>query len=1199
MQEPEVSFVPAADERGDSVASAAPAMAKATTIDLCGELRVELGERLDAGLPRGQIRVLLAYLVLARERPVSRDQLAAALWGERPPERWDAALSALLSRLRRRLGNRAEIAGRGELRLRLPDGTAVDFEVAERTAAGAEQALAGGDPLAARKAAGEALAIAERGFLPGHRGPWVDRRRRLLEEIGLRALECIAAACALLGGDALAEGERAAAALLERDPYRESGYRHLIAIQEERGDVAGALLTFERLRTLLREELGTAPAADLLATHRRLLGTGAAAAGPTGSPAPVPDPLVAAGPLVGRADDLAELRGRWREATAGRMSLVLLRGEAGIGKTRICAELAAQVSRQGAAVLYGRCDEEPVAPFQPFVEGLAHHVSHADGEALARQLDGGGGELGRLLPELARAVPQLPRPLRGQPASDRYRLFDEAARLVRGLSRERPVLVVLDDLHWADTATVAMLRHVLRAWRSARILVLATYRRTELSTERPFARLLPDLAREGVQGRLQLTGLDPDQVGRLIAHLAHGEPPDAFARELQAQTEGNPFFVREIVRHLLEQGIIDPADRSWPRDRGRWRPGVPEGVAATIARRLDRLSGQANTALSRAAVIGREFPLEVLGFLCGEDVDLPAALDEAAAAGVIGGHAAPGGTYAFSHALMQEAIYHSLGPAERADLHRRIGTAYEALFGAEGSHEPELARHFRLAIGPGAVDKAVEHSMLAGREALRRLAYEEAAEHFSWAAAALERRRGNGEDLAQALLALGRAQNRAGDSVLAKRTLERAAEVAGASGRPDLLSRAALGYAGPWLELGTVEPTRLRLLERALEAVGSEDSPDRAALMARLALEVYYSGPQRRDELSREAVEVARRLGDGAALARTLMSRRVAISGSPDIEQRLAVSSELVELARRSGAHEMELWGRIWRSADHLERADVEAAYREFDEYAELAERLRQPAFLWQPPLFAAMRALYEGRLDAIEGLMAEGLEIGARAHDPNAANYFGILGFMLRREQGRLAEVEDAVVGFVRRYPTVPAWRCGLVLLQAELGHEDRAWAELEGLASSGFGELPRDINWLPAMSWLALACGRLRAADHAGPLYELLAPSAERCVVTGHPIFCLGAATHHLGVLARSMGHHDLACEHFEAATATNERMGAAALLAHTRHEHGLALLDRGLQGDRERGTALLALAEAEADRMGLAQLRPSATEGRAAAR
>ncbi len=1159
----------------------------AATIHLCGELRVELGEPTADELPRGQIRILLAFLVLERNRLVPRSDLAAALWEDRPPARWDASLSALLSRLRRRLPPQVELGGRGELRLRLPADAEVDFELAERGAGEAARLLSAGDVEAARDQARRVLAIADGGFLPGHQGAWVEERRRDLEEVGLRALETIAAAALALGGEALGEGARAARRSIERDPYRETAYRHLMAAQEQSGESAAALRTFERLRTLLREELGTVPGSDLLEAHRRLLAATPSEDLDPGGAAPLPDSILAFGPLVGRREQLAELHEAWRGTLDGRPTVALLSGEAGIGKTRLCAELAAEVGEAGGAVLYGRCDEEAVVAFQPFVEALAHHITHADPAALRRQLDGGGGELARLLPQLARVVPDLPAAQSGSPGSERYRLFDELATLIRGLSRERPVLLVLDDLHWADAATIAMLRQLLREWRSARVLVVASYRQTELEEAHPLRRLLGDLPRDGAVARLGLDGLGVAEVGDLIERLTDREPPPAFAQALREETAGNPFFLREVLRHLVERGIVDPDEDTWAI-AGRGGTGAPDSVAATISRRLDRLAPPTRLMLRRAAVIGREFPVEVLAALGGDDAGLPAALDEATAAGILTPLLGPSAAYEFVHALLQEAIYGALAPAERGLLHLEVGEAYEALYGERSSHEAELARHFRLAIGPRARERAIDYSVRAGRRALRRLAYEEAVDHLQWAVDALAAGGGGDEELSEALLELGRARNRSGQSTLAKDAFERAAELARESRRADLLCRAALGYAGPWLELGTVEERRLRLLELALSELGPEDGPDRAALMARLALEVYYTGPERRERLSAEAVEIARRIGDDATLARTLMSRRVAISGSPDVEERLAVSHELVALAGQGGARETELWGRIWLAADHLERADVDSAYRQFEQYAELATELRQPGYLWQPPLFAAMRALCEGRLDDIEPLMAEGLAVGARAHDPNAANYFGILGFMLRREQGRLDEVEAAVTEFVSRYPAVPAWRCGLILLHAELGRDDLARAELESMAASTFHDLPRDINWLPAMAWLSLASARLDCARAATPLYDLLAPHAARCVVTGHPIFCLGSTAHHLGLLARTLGRHTAARAHFETATAVNSRMRADALLAHTRHEHGATLLGSDDPADTARGEDLLALARADAERMGLKMLR-----------
>jgi hypothetical protein len=265
----------------------------------------------------------------------------------------------------------------------------------------------------------------------------------------------------------------------------------------------------------------------------------------------------------------------------------------------------------------------------------------------------------------------------------------------------------------------------------------------------------------------------------------------------------------------------------------------------------------------------------------------------------------------------------------------------------------------------------------------------------------------------------------------------------------------------------------------------------------------------------------------------------------------------------------------------------MEAAYDEFAAYGERARGLRQPAYLWQIPLFDAVRALFEGRFDEIDALIAEGIEIGSRAHDPNAANYFGIHGFMLRWAQGRLAEVEDAVVSYVERYPAVPAWRCGLVLLYAELGRDEDALRELDALAADRFAGLPQDINWLPAVTWLAMSCGLLGDAERAATLYELMEPHAARNVTSGHPIFCLGAVSHYLGVLATTAGRPAAARPWFEDALERNELMGSPPLAAHTRHEYARALIAGGREEDRELAEELLRLAAGAAAELGMASL------------
>ena len=1160
-------------------------------IRLCGTFGVELdGREMARSMPRRQLRLLCAYLVLTRDRSVTRDELAWALWPGRAPPGHQATLSTLLSRLRRVLEPTAGVEGRSELRLVLPEDVWVDVEAAEAAAREAEAALAAGDLRDAAARAGDALAVAERELLAGHDAPWLDERRRGLGDVAVRGLECLARAGLGLGAAELTAAERAARRLTEREPYRESGYRFLMEVHEARGEPAEALRVYEALRVLLREELGTAPAADLQARHARLLALGADEAPEADDvpPPPVPPALRSGDPFVGREPVLSELRSLWERAGTGEAQTVLVGGEAGIGKTRLCAELGATLHAGGASILYGRCDEEATVPYQPFVEALAHHAAHVPPGVLRTQLAGRGGELARLLPDLRRILPDLPEPLRGQPETQRYRLFEETATLVAQAARSRPQLIVVDDLHWADRATLLLLRHLARAHVHAPLLLLGTYRTTEVEPAQPLAELLADLRREELALRLTIDGLDEQEVGTLISAWSGRRPSPELTHALHSETEGNPFFIREVVRHLGER---DPAAlRGGRDDLSLDQVGVPEGVHEAIHRRLSRLSDDTNRVLREAAVIGRDFDFDALTRVADLDEErVLAALEQAADAHLLLEVPGAVGRYSFSHALVRAALYESLGATRRAQLHGRVGAALEALHADDVEpHLADIARHHSRATGPDALRKAIDYSSRAGRRALSQLAYEEAVDHYEHALRARER---PGEDddegRCRLLIDLGRAQNRAGDSDASKRTFREAAALARRSADAEALTRAALGYAGPWLELGTVDDVRLDLLEQALAAVGPEDGVARAGLLSRLALEAYYAGPERRERLSRDAVEMARRLGDGVALARALMSRRVAIAGSPDVEERLAVTTELVDLARAGGAAETALWGYVWRSVDLLDKGDVAGAYADFDAYAALARELRQPAYLWQLPLFDGMRALFEGRLGEVDALIAEGLEIGRRAHDPNAANYFGILGFMLRWAQGRLDEIEDRVQAYVERYPAVPAWRCGLALLHAELGRTEEASAELGALARDRFAAVPEDINWLPAMAWLAMTCGLVGDGPRAAQLYDLLAPHAGRNMTTGHPIFCLGAVTHHLGVLAAASGRVDAAAAHFEDALVRNAAMGARPLVAHTRHEYACALLARGLEEDRCAAECLLREARELAGELGMAGL------------
>ncbi|HTE63439.1 MAG TPA: AAA family ATPase, partial [Solirubrobacteraceae bacterium] len=946
---------------------------------------------------------------------------------------------------------------------------------------------------------------------------------------------------------------RAAAALA---PFRESAHRLLMEAHEAAGNPAEALRAFEDLRRLLREELGTVPSPEAMAVHQRLLqGRGPVPrrpaprrAAPTIPARRWPAPLDAARgrhAFVGRADEAARLHRAWREAAGGSRRLVALTGEAGIGKTRLAAELAGHAHADGAVVLYGRFEEEAPAPYQPVVQMLRGWAGGASLAPLAERLGQRAAELGIVLPEFgARVAGDAGSTLRGSElGAQRLRFFDALAALLDEITGAAPLLVVLDDLHWADLPTLQLVRHLVRAPAPERALFLATTRAEEGSDA--VTALVAVLRREGMLERLDLTGLDADETGALVTALGGRPATPAFVEQLHGETEGNPFFIEEVVHHLAA------ADGRLGDALALDEAGVPEGVREVTGRRLARLGEPARDMLATAAVLGREFDFDVLeeaGPLRGDA--LVAALEEAAAARVLREDPERVGRYAFGHALMRAALYDGLSALRRARLHSRVGEALIACRGAElDPHLGQLAHHFALAAPVDRPERAVDFALAAGRRADRLLAWEEAAGHYEAALRARELAGAPDDRLrCELLLALGSSQERAG-SPAPRSTFSAAAATARALGDPALLGRAALGYAGRWSQLGRVEEDVAAVLQEALAALGGEETPLRARLLARLALELYYAGdPRRRLALSEEAVALARRLGDPLTLATCLDARHYALWRPETVHERMEVAAELRRIAETVGDHELELEGAGWTVVDLLELGDVAGADIQIAAASRLAATLHRPLYGWWTSLFRCTRAQIDGRFDEAERLAKETLEIGQRGQAENAVHVFAQAMFNIRREQGRLSEVEESVHGFIAMYPALPAWRCARALLHLELGREEEARAEFESLAQAGFEALPHDAQWLIAITLLAEVCSRLRDAPRAAELYELLVPYAGRNVIVGRAATCNGSASRPLGNLAATQGQWARAERHFADALAMHEAMGARPLLART---------------------------------------------------
>jgi tetratricopeptide (TPR) repeat protein len=911
-------------------------------------------------------------------------------------------------------------------------------------------------------------------------------------------------------------------------------------------------------------------------------------ASPTVSTVPSPPPgSPAHGVFVGRDRELSELTGALDGAAAGRGGLYLLSGEPGIGKTRLAERCADIAAARGFTVLWGRCWESGGAPtYWPWVQVLRSAVRGHDATALVQAAGRIVAHLGQLVPELAPGLPAsawIPDLPLDTPDQARIVLFDAVHAVLATLAAERPLLVVLDDLHAADESSLLLLQYLARELQQDRALVLATHRDWEMHRAPTMRRLLGGLAR--ASQHLPLRGLAEPEVARFMEAGGGAIPARSLVSTVHRTTGGNPFFLQEVVRLLETRGHIEaPPLVHEPL-------GVPLRVRETVRRRLESLSERCSAMLPAAAVVGQEFDRVVLGQVSDAAPEpLLSLLEEAIRAGVLvhlGAH-----RYRFSHGIIREALCDAIPAGERARLHARVGEVLESRSPSEpDAHLGELAHHFgEAAQGGGDPMKAVTYAQQAAQHALRRLAFEEAIAQFQRALLALDLDP-NG-DLAlrgELLLSLGDAERRAGEADAARETFAHAAALARRLSSADMIARAALGFGGIGRERISADHDWIALLEEALVALGDRDSPLRARVQACLAMALYWSdGRERRDALSREAVAMARRLGDNATLAFALNFYLKAVWGPGGVEERLSTADEILALALRSGDRHLELEARRWKVVSLLELGDVLAADREIAAVTRIAEEVRDPLYRWQSLVWRAMRAGLAGAFARAEELAGEALAAGERVQSHiSTPVYLGQL-FGLRWLQGRLGELTDALRALVDEGVTAPAYRVGLAQAAAQRGDVSLARRELDFLAAGSFAVLPHDSARLPILVALAEVVAAVNASEHVATLYEELLPYARLNVAVGPALGCFGAVARYLGVLAAAAGRLGDAERHFTDALDMNFRMGARGWLACTQADLAATLLRRAAPGDAERAAELRGEAMQAAESLDMPLLR-----------
>jgi transcriptional regulator with XRE-family HTH domain len=893
--------------------------------------------------------------------------------------------------------------------------------------------------------------------------------------------------------------------------------------------------------------------------------------------------------FVDREEELGVLREAWSGAKAGRRVLTLIAGEPGIGKTALTAELAREVHAGGGLVLYGRWDEHVLAPYQAFREALDDYARACPDGLLRQDLAGLAEEIARLCPEPANRIGASAAPPQAAAEAERFRLFEALDTWIRRIAARHPLLLVLDDLQWADQPSLLLLQHLMRARRSTSLLTAAMYRDTGQERSE-FAAAQPSLSRDIDCRRVSLRGLEHSAVTALLEEAVgrpFGERESVMVAQLEFETAGNPFFLLEMASHLSEVGAFD---RDVVR-LGETPAEIPQSVRDMIRSRLRRLPDQCVETLAVASLIGERFDATLVASAASltnaAAVDL---LEEAAQAGLIteiDGAEFDGepDCWQFSHSLTRRVTSEELSRGHRARLHQRIGEALEL---RPAVSPAELAHHFGAAASRGSAPKAVRYGRLAGQRALREVAAEVAVRHFRRALELLDRFGPPDQALrCELLLDLADGHDRAGEYAARDERLADAAEVARRLDSGELFARAALRYGGILPAAVRPDLRAQALLEEALRRLGEQDDAARATVLARLAHWQHYARryPQRL-ELSERSVAIARAAADPRTLATVLLHRCWALDGPDDVGDALTVATEILGIGVELGDPELRLEGLRIRLAAQFERGEHPAAGQTAHDMKTQAEEVRHPEFIRLAAMWDIAVAGLEGRFKEAEELAGElGRRLDQIGH-PQAQLIAVAQSASWRIFQGHATEYISLFEALSVAEPANLAWPAITAWSLAESGARDRAAELLRRTDPALAARADKNYHWWAVVVGFSGAVDLVGDQRWAQALYELAAPYAGSNCTLGLASF-LGAADHWLGVLAGAAGRFPEAIAHLEAALARHRQMGAAPWTALTEEAYSHVLSRRGQAADAEQAGRLADSAMRAAQDLGVVSI------------
>lgn len=848
--------------------------------------------------------------------------------------------------------------------------------------------------------------------------------------------------------------------------------------------------------------------------------------------------------FLGRERELAELSAALDALPSGRGYLALLTGEPGIGKTRLADEVGARAAARGWPVHWGRCWEGGGAPaFFPWAELVATLAAEypppvADREALAAIGADVSGE--------ARAVPTPS----AAPDQERFRIFRAVAALLGRAARSQPRVVVLDDLHAADRSSLLLLRFLGRELRALPVLILGTFRDVEVRLDAELSELLAQIGRDASTLHLgRLVARDVAALVHAVAGDVAAQVPPATIDSIFEATQGNPLFVDEVARTLLARGELVASE-------GAPALLLPFGVREAIRQHLARLPDGDRPILEVASVLGGEARGPLLAAAVGAPIPVvQAALERAVALGVLverGRH-----RFAFGHGLLREALYRDMPNSRRMATHARVAEALERDQGEPDRPWAQLAHHL-LEAGPAFVERAVAAAVEAAARALAAVAYDDALELLARAAGGLDLLADLPRPRAELCLAESLVRARIGEVERGRSLCLQAAQLARGLGDSDLLAQVALGY-GDEFAFGLVDPRLVALLREALAALPAADGPLRSKVMARLASALQPAPrPEEPVALAREAIEMARRLGDRSTLLAVLHAAMAALMDYVPAGDRLPLNTEAARLAAELGDRPKALRAHARLVCDHVERGELTRADAHIAAHDELGRELRSPRALWQTPLFRAMRAVMEGRFAEGERLTDEAEAIALQGGAKNVQYTLALhrLGALRAREDH--AGMDGLLPDLIGFWDSIgnPEWHSAIEGgIHARLGRRDEAAAALRRALDDRLLE-KADCEGLSALAETCVGAGD---AALATVLYARIAPlSAHLCSWGMTGLFCEGPFDRQLGLLAALRGQADVAGRHFEAAATRCRQLGLRPHLARVLFEHARAALE-----------------------------------------